>query len=311
MALYLAGAAPSNSEWTVSVVGGKAFALRELMRAGVRVPSGVAISISLLRECLQTPSLLDAKITISGLVDVSSVVAACRQYRSQAESRPVPDKLRSEIDLAVGRLRGVRFAVRSSAVQEDGLHSSWAGQFDSFLDVPADRVGAMVVACWASLVSPRSVFYGRAVGVELRSLEMSVLVQEFLPASASGVAFTRHPLSKDESVVYIEAVPGVGEKLVSGSAIPDRYIVRKHDSRVLSTTTSNRVAGQGRRHRKNESPDVSGVIRPSQPVLNQRNIEEIVEICRIAEDRFGISQDVEFGVWRGRVYALQSRPITD
>jgi pyruvate,water dikinase len=303
MTALLTSTTDHDSFWTASTVGGKALALWRLRSAGVLVPFGVALSVGLLRDYLSTDLLLEMKAAIAGLTDMGAIVESCRMYRQEIETRPIPDKLRSRIDEAVGSLRGQRFAVRSSAVQEDGLLRSWAGQFDSFLDVSAEDVGSKVVSCWASTVSPRSVFYCKAFGVKLTELGMAVLVQELVPATVSGVAFTKHPTENDLSIIYVEAVTGSGEALVAGAVIPQRFVIRKRDGRILSATTSESPAGRG-------SSRSSGGGR-SGPVLSASNVEALVKICRTAEDLFGVPQDVEFAVWRGHVYALQARPITN
>ena len=225
MTAQLTDAGDGDGFWTASAVGGKALALRRLRSAGVLVPFGVAISVQLLRDFLATNRLLEMKAAIAALTDMNAVIETCTMYRREVEARPIPDELRSRIDKAVSSMSGRRFAVRSSAVQEDGVLLSWAGQFDSFLDVSADGVSSKVVSCWASTVSPRSVFYCKAFGVKLTDLEMAVLVQEFVPATSSGVAFTKHPIENDLSVIYVEAVAGAGEPLVSGGVIPERFVI--------------------------------------------------------------------------------------
>lgn len=299
-----------DSDWTVSAVGGKALALRNLARAGVLVPDSIVIPASELRRWLETPELVEMKRSLPSASNLLAVIASCKEYHSKVQELPAPADLTAHVTRSLRRLRGSRFAVRSSATGEDGSATSWAGQFDSFLDVPVDRVARKVVDCWASLVNPRSLFYGKAINANLGSMEMSVLVQKFIPAMASGVAFTKHPITNDRSVIYIEAVHGLCDKLVAGNVIPDEYLLLKRDGSLLRASGSQRGALAGGDREGHATPSPAGAIPHQQSVLGSGDLRTIFEVCKNVEDRFGEPQDIEFAIWRKRLYVLQSRPIT-
>ncbi|MEV1248747.1 PEP/pyruvate-binding domain-containing protein [Nonomuraea sp. NPDC050022] len=141
-----------------------------------------------------------------------------------AEGFPVPDGFviptdaapsADELDRVVEALGAGPFAVRSSAVAEDLPDASYAGLYETYLNVPAGQVADAVTRCRAAAVTQRVLAYhapGRGEGV-------AVLVQPMIAARSAGVAFTANPLSGERDEVVITAVRGLGESLVSGAAV--------------------------------------------------------------------------------------------
>src|SRR5262249_55610984 len=133
--------------------------------------------------------------------------------------------LRTEMALALKHMRGP-FAIRSSAVAEDLHDASFAGQYLTLLDVPGpDAVFEAVRRCVASASTARVKAYAKAHNVEWTRATIAVLIQEMVPADAAGVAFSADPRTGDNQVV-LSAVRGIGERLVSGEAAADEWVVR-------------------------------------------------------------------------------------
>src|SRR5690606_37999037 len=133
------------------------------------------------------------------------------------------------IEAAVRALHGEGlFAVRSSAVDEDGTQHSFAGQLESFLFVPAEQVIRRVADVWRSGFSPRVLAYRREHGLPLPPQAPAVLVQRMIDAEVSGVAFAADPISGSRSTLIVSAVFGLGTALVGGDAEADTYRLR-HD----------------------------------------------------------------------------------
>ena len=135
----------------INAVGGKARTLARLIALDVPVPDGVVI----------TCAALDRFLEESGLRARVDDGLAPDDIRSLVRAAPVPPALEAEVRAAVARLGRGPFAVRSSAVGEDGSSASFAGQFDSILHVHADTLMDAVRACWASCWSARALAYGR------------------------------------------------------------------------------------------------------------------------------------------------------
>jgi pyruvate,water dikinase len=183
------------------------------------------------------------------------------------------------------RLGGGMVAVRSSACAEDSEAASYAGQQETYLNVSGgDEVCARVVDCWASFFSERALFYRFRKG-SLIDLGMAVVVQKMLDPIKSGVIFTVDPVSRRRDRMIIEAVFGLGEQVVSGEVTPDHYVVDR--------------AGDVKREH---------IIHKR--VLEPEEIRELAALGSLLATHFGTPQDIEWAIEEGKIYLLQSRPIT-
>jgi pyruvate,water dikinase len=190
-----------------------------------------------------------------------------------------PDERASLLRAGVWGLGLGPFAVRSSGVAEDGADQSFAGMYETLLGVGADEIPAAAEQCLSSVSSARVAGY--APGINGR---MAVIVQQMIVPAAAGVALTAHPISGDRSTGVVTAVRGVGERLVSGSAAGDEWVV---------------VDGKASSRRRPES-----AIDAKQAVHIAR------EGRRIAEAR-GAPQDIEWAIdTEGTLWILQARPMT-
>jgi phosphohistidine swiveling domain-containing protein len=162
-----------------------------------------------------------------------------------------------DLELNCARLGNTPLAVRSSADSEDGATASFAGQYLSVLGVTGtDAVRDAIRACVASLDTGHAGEYRRQQEGE-RAAVMHLVVQQMVNARCAGVVFTADPASARRDLLVIDAVEGLGDSLVSGSATPDHYaldtggrIVRRlpvHDTPVLSDAEIARIAEQARR----------------------------------------------------------------
>lgn len=209
-----------------------------------------------------------------------------------AESFPVPDgvilpsswfcdvsedTLRSELSAILERLENP-LAVRSSALAEDTDERSFAGLYETVLSVETlDDLVDAVDRVAASAGSGRVETYGDG------SAEIAVLIQEMVPATAAGVAFTADPVTGDREVTVVSSVTGLGDRLVSGEADPDEWEVRGE------TVTARRT------------PESS---------LTDSQVREVAALASRAEHQFGHPQDIEWAFDGDSLLLLQSRPIT-
>lgn len=205
----------------------------------------------------------------------------------------------------------ILFAVRSSAVDEDGSDHSFAGQLESFLFVPIERLLEKVEAVWRSSFSERILAYRRERGLSATPTAPAVLIQRMIEADSAGVAFSADPVGGHRGHAVVSAVFGLGSSLVSGESDADTFILAR-DGRVLSRA----IARKTLVHRA--APDsLEGVVshplpstKGSLPALTDEQAQTVAELSRETARFFGRPQDIEWALSGGKLWLLQSRPIT-
>lgn len=191
----------------------------------------------------------------------------------------------SEILDAFDKLGAKFVAVRSSAASEDGAKDAWAGQLDTFLNVGREDLLDKIGACFDSAGSQRAQAYARQKNINAG--QVAVIVQKMVPAEASGVAFSVHPVTNAKSKMVIESVKGLGEKLVSGQVTPNTYVIDKQTGKVAEKHSYNEKYG-----------------------LADQQLKELVQAVAKIETLFGFPVDVEWTFADKELFILQSRPIT-
>ena len=295
-------------------VGGKAAQLAELSRIeGVRVPPGFCVSTDAFWSVVAaTPSLGGGIDELSRYNpdNQDALRTLCATIREQIEAAPLSAGLATSVTrLIAASGAAAAWAVRSSATAEDLPGASFAGQYDTYLNVVgAPAVLRHISRCWASLFSERAVAYRARTGVDHRAAGMAVIVQRLLDPRSAGVLFTADPVTSDRTVACVEAVFGLGEALVSGRIEPDSY--RVQHSTVISTSLGDKpfavqAAAEGGTA---EIPVPDG--RRRQPVLTDAEVLQLVELGRRIEARLGAPQDIEWCLVDDSFHIVQSRPIT-
>lgn len=276
--------------------GGKAANLGELISAGQRVPGGIALSKEAFAYFLRSGGVdLRAveRIHTLGITFLESALTAAVELQKQIlltiKTSPFPEDLISHIQRQVKPWLDKPLAVRSSCVVEDSKTTSFAGQYQTILDVVGlEAVVAAVRECWASQYDGRALNYAiTRRGMPVLSPGMAVVIQEMVDADFAGVCFSTGPTPKTADVAVVEAVKGCGEQLVSGSKTPFNYEVTE--------------AGDIRAKRlPKNSPE------PPSDTL----IQLVAAKARTVALHFGCPQDIEWASIGGEVLLLQARPIT-
>ena len=286
-------------EEDASLVGGKGLRLAEMSRAGLPVPPGFCVTTVAYRAFLSYNGL--ESVVASG--DIEAV-------RSCIATAELPDEVAQAIVEAYEGLRGP-VAVRSSATMEDSQEASFAGQYDTFLNVSgAEAVLDKVRACWAGLWSERALTYMREQGLDPFQANMGVVVQRQGPVQAAGVLFTLNPLTGREEEMMVEAAWGLGEAVVSGRVTPDRYVINAYEGRVLTRDVANQsvvlVAGDDGGVREEPLPPE----QHDRPVLGDEQLLELVELGYRVQAIYGYPQDIEWALTDDGFVLLQTRPLT-
>jgi pyruvate,water dikinase len=243
-------------------VGSKAARLAELTSAGFPVPAGFVVSVDAARAFARAHQ-----------VTAASPAAAVNRL-------PIPDEVADAVRHALRDLGEGPVAVRSSATAEDLAGASFAGLYESVLDVCGEKAVLDAVArVWASAHAGRVRLYdGEAAGCET----MAVLIQRMVRADAAGVAFTADPVSGARDVTMVSAVSGVGERLVSGTASAEEWRIERG---VATCIRNDRVVGA-------------------------ETVGAVADLARRIESREGLPQDIEWASHDGAIYLLQARPMT-
>nr|XP_037284929.1 putative phosphoenolpyruvate synthase [Rhipicephalus microplus] len=239
---------------------------------------------------------------------------ACSRVVDAIEAMEIPTEIAEEIFHRVSTFPNyTAFAVRSSAVGEDSEDMSAAGQMTTLLGVRGhENVVRAVVKCWASQYSFTNVNYKRQYGQPL-DMPMAVVVQELVDATAAGVMFTCDPLTGSPSYITVTANYGIGESVVSASADPDTFILRKTGDKI-ATIESRQIGHKSVFTAVSESGDVATVPLSSEKAqslcMNDKDIEELAVIGMQIEKTHTIPQDIEWALSDGKFFLLQSRPVT-
>jgi pyruvate,water dikinase len=271
--LWLAEIGPDQA----SQVGGKGLQLGRLTAAGLPVPNAFVITED-----------------------------AFRAWRGEEAALELPAAVARECLAAYQQLGGGLVAVRSSATSEDGVTASFAGQQETILGVEGETaLLAAVLRCWKSLDTERAIAYRREQGIDDAAAAMAVVVQQLVPAEVSGVLFTHDPLDASGTRLLIEAAFGLGEAVVSGRVMPDRFQLSRATGEVVQQTLSEkreRLTAQG------WEP-----VPPPDQCRASLDPHQLLELSRLAtkiENFYGSPRDVEWAFAEGKFFILQARPIT-
>ncbi len=295
------------------IAGGKGASLGEMTQAGIPVPQGFVILTSAFERFLEYHDLyaeIEAQLATVNHQEMETIERASQAIRDIILQAKMPETIQQEIVTSFNRLNADFVAVRSSATAEDGASASWAGELDSFLNTTEKSLLENVRRCWASLFTPRAIFYRFEKGFRSRKVSVAVVVQKMVDSEVSGVAFTVHPVTEDPNQLIIEAGWGLGEAIVSGSITPDNFVVDKRDWSLIDSY----IADQARKLTKkpsggNEWVEVAEAKQSTQKLAS----EKIIELAKLAvkiEKHYGFPCDIEWAMEGGCVYVLQSRPIT-
>ncbi len=296
-----------------AIAGGKGASLGEMTQAGIPVPPGFVILADAFERFITETKLIAEIDAILETVDhreMHTVEHASETIQGLILHAEMPVDLRKQIEDSFVELDTEFVAVRSSATAEDGAEAAWAGQLDTFLNTTKGTLLENIQECWASLFTPRAIFYRFEKGMNTQKISVAVVVQKMVNSDAAGIAFSVHPVTEDYNQMIIEAGFGLGEAVVSGQVTPDSYIVTKEPLEIIEESISDQSRGL---YRKDEGgsewkdlPQEKGQSR----VLSQEQIFALARVLIQIENHYGFPVDTEWAMENGELYIVQSRPIT-
>ena len=302
----------------VAVVGGKGANLGEMTQADIPVPPGFIVTASAYFDFLKKANLMDSLRKILEPLDTDDskrLQAVSDQIKKLISGAPMPPELAEQIKKAYREMNTGFVAVRSSATAEDLPEASFAGQQRTFLNIIGENeVVRAVQECWASLFEARAIFYRVQQKFDHFKVGIAVPVQKMVQSEVSGVMFTLEPVTSDRSKIAIEAVLGLGEMIVSGDVTPDTYLVNKTDLKITSKTIARQEWKLVKDPKgKGEDINVKIVLTPEEQAaqkITDKDVIAIAEIGRRLEEHYNFPQDVEWAKEKGKIYIVQTRPIT-
>ena len=287
--------------------GAKAEKLGDLVRLGLPVPKGCAVSAYAQKVFFEETGLEDfirEQIRRSHIRDLDSLKEASAAIRDKVMAQALPPELSQAMAENLARL-GPRLAVRSSALQEDSLFS-FAGQFETFLNVPREKVEESYKEVLASQFTPRVLYYCHTSGFAYQELAMGVAVMEMVAARAAGVLYTADPRQGGEATI-INAVCGLGSLAVGGVVEPDLY--RVEDEKIVARQV-------GEKTRMHQAAPEGGLMDLETPAdrkgacLGEGQVLALHRLGATLERHFGLPQDIEWALSEeGKIFLLQARPL--
>lgn len=296
-----------------SVAGGKGASLGEMTQIGIPVPSGFVILSNAFGQFLKETDLnveIDSILDNVNLKEIHTVDDASEKIKFLILNAEMPKIIVKEIKISFKKLKTHYVAVRSSATAEDSSSAAWAGQLESYLNTTEKDLLANVKKCWASLFTPRAIFYRFEKNLHKQKISVAVVIQKMVESKVSGIAFSAHPATQDRNQLIIEASFGLGEAIVGGEITPDSYVVEKGPRRIIDINVN--IQNRGLYRAKiggNEWRSISKKIGEKQ-VLSNKQILQLSELILKIENHYGFPVDVEWAFEKGKFYIVQSRPIT-
>jgi len=322
----------------VGLVGGKGANLGEMVNASLPVPYGFVITaqayfdfiekagiknriMSLLSKinCENSEELNQASKHIGEMIIASELPKnLVKEIISFYDNLEIKENkfFNSDVSLLKSGLSKIKslykaplVAVRSSATAEDLPTASFAGQQDTYLNVKGEAyLLKKVKECYASLFTPRAIYYRNEQKFDHSKVGLAVVVQKMIESEKSGVAFSIDPVTNDKNRIVIEAIFGLGEYIVQGKVTPDHYEV---DKRSL-VITKKEISKQDVKFVKSNiaNKEVKLGKAGSLIKLTDQEIIKVALLVRDIEKHYYFPQDIEWAVQNNRVYITQSRPIT-
>jgi len=306
----------------VGLVGGKGANLGEMTQNDIPVPPGFVVTAPAYFYFLEKNNLkqfISDKLTNLDVNDSKKLQRISKEIEDRILTEELPDDLKKSIIEKYHKITADKnplVAVRSSATAEDLPDASFAGQQKTFLNRKGEtEVLRSVLECYASLFESRAIFYRQSKGFDHFKVGIAVPVQKMVESEVSGIMFTVDPVSNDPTKITIEAVYGLGETAVSGAITPDQYVVNKADLKIVSKTVVKQDWQLVKKPSFNTTEDPNMKLKISEAYqkkqkLPDKQIEELARLSIVLENHYAHAQDIEWAFDNGKIYLVQTRPVT-
>ncbi|MDA8335069.1 MAG: hypothetical protein M0Z41_08795 [Peptococcaceae bacterium] len=302
--------------------GKKCVNLGEMIRAGMPVPPGYAVTLDAYEHFIKTTGL-DRMILeyLDPMMerlreDIDAFEEASGYIRNLVESTIMPEELQKPVcEYYRGLCGKCNLGEADVAVRSSGP-VSMPGQFDTFLNIKGEKeVINHVVKVWASSFTGRAMAYRLQRGMRVESSPIGVAVLKMVKSRSSGVMFTLDPVNGDRSRIFIEGSWGLGESLVSGQVTPDKYIVDKVTLEVSKRIICDKAVELVYDEAGNVRSQEVDPGRREAPCLSDAEIVHLARLGKKVEKHWGMPQDMEWAVdsdlpFPDNILLVQTRPET-
>jgi len=301
----------------IPLVGGKGANLGEMINRGFPVPPGFIVTAEAYYLLIEKNNLQPQIKELIGQLDPqdsTQLNEISKKIKKLILETEVPDEINQQIiehyQKLSSRSQPALVAARSSATAEDLPDASFAGQQETYLNVRGEKnLLEKVKQCWASLFEPRAIFYREEKGFDHFEVGIAVPVQRMIQSEVAGIMFTINPVSNDKNQIVIEAIYGLGEKIVQGAYTPDHYLVQKNSWKILQKKVTPQKLEMTLKDGENQELEL--------PESKQNKIkltdEQIIELAKLGDkiqQHYRFPQDIEWAMEDGELYIVQSRPVT-
>lgn len=301
----------------IGLVGGKGANLGEMASTDLPVPNGFIVTSGAYFQFLKENNLEKIIKEASKEIDLEqpeTVNRAANKVKPAIKKGKISEELAKEIISAYAKLgsllKNSYVAIRSSATAEDLPTASFAGQQETFLNVKGEaNVVEKVRDCWASLFEPRSIFYRQQNNFDHLKVGIAVVVQKMIDADVSGVMFTIDPITNEKNRIVIEAVYGLGEFIVQGKVIPDKYVVDRRNFDIISRDIAKQTVQLTKVGSLNKQTRVPKKLQTKRK-LTDKQIIELAKLGKKIHQHYFFPQDIEWILLKDKFFVVQTRPVT-
>jgi len=295
------------------LVGGKAASLGRASAMGFKVPPGFSVTTAAHSEFLAGDTLAERIHPIVASLDLNDAAALesrTGEIRALITTTEIPPAIVADIKAAYASFGDDVFvAVRSSGTAEDLAGASFAGMYDTYLDMCGfDAVIDAVRRCWASMWTARVTAYRQQQGFDGEHERLAVVVQQMVAADVAGVMFTANPMTSRTDEIVINASWGLGEGVVSGILNPDTFVIDRTTLAVKSLEVGDKEKKVVRDPESGRGTieQLTSAEERSATSLEPVQAEALSRLGRDVMQQYGgLPQDIEWALSDGTLYLLQ------
>jgi len=290
--------------------GAKAASLAKLYSAHAHVPEAFVLTDEARRAFFtanQLVPVIQAELDRLQVEELHSIDYASRVIEDAIMAGTFPMELETELLQQYAHTNAARAVVRSSAFAPQGLPDAWSAELRTEINVHVETLLTAIKRCWASAYSARSLYLSASHHLQMDHIQHSLIVQRMIPALASGLVYTIHPVHRDPNLMVIEAGLGLGEAIEHGHVVPDTYTLTKEPLAILEK----HVVAQASRlmpHEGSEGTTVESIEPMEGQKLSDKEIRTLAKQAIDMEKVFETPLCLEWA-WDDDVYLLQARDI--